>query len=153
LLHFWSLVIPAWWTIVAEHSRISHWRTCGQCLTRCPQFLRTLLRPADIRTKKQLHFFSGSVFGVGVWGEFRRTCWQHLCDKRNDLAFCLRYLLCLLVPSAGDSMVEKKCWPRCRYRTMILMMGSNRTETAGRTKNTATRPVAANRWDANADNQ
>nr|DAA02510.1 TPA_inf: HDC06456 [Drosophila melanogaster] len=22
----------------------------------------------------------------------------------------------------------KKCWPRCRYRTMILMMGSKRTE-------------------------
>lgn len=39
--------------------------------------------------------------------EFRRTCWQHLCDKRNDLAFCHRYLLCSLLPSSGNSMAEK----------------------------------------------
>lgn len=48
---------------------------------------------------------------------------DNTCDKRNDLAFS--------VPSRwrGEARyirvrIQKTCWPRCRYRTMVLMMGS-----------------------------
>lgn len=46
---------------------------------------------------------------------------DNTCDKRNDLAFS--------APSRWRDEVrvriQKTCWPRCRYRTMVLMMGSS----------------------------
>lgn len=100
LLHLWSLVIRD------DDGR--SWRTLDSALRpyECsPSSLQPVHQPSAT-TRPLMH----SAEPV-----------DNTCDKRNDLAFS--------APSRWQDeirvRIQKTCWPRCRYRTMVLMMGSS----------------------------